>query len=852
MAPDNAKISKIQKNLNKARLDYGETYYKEAEAKDVLWKDKGENLMLAYKWFSLATEGDDANATRIKSDVLVKLSKFGGDIIDQAEAGGKIGKKPEEWRNRGVDFAGKTKEKDNLLWANAWLSLAEAGGDASATRKKSDVLVKLPEFGLSSIEEAESIVKATRLMAEWRKKEFLVLDPNEEKAVKQLVAAHIAKDAPAPAHGHGHEKEHEGHWTYSDSGSMGPKHWGDLKNSAAHGTSQSPIDIVTSNVQEASFLRPIHFHYNPNSEFEVRNNGHTLLVNVTTPAGQLENKMQIGTNHFKLLQFHFHTKSEHTVDGEHSPMELHLVHELVEHHGDGNEVGHEPAKADAHGNKAEHDAGHTNGHGSSGEPKKLAVIGVMIEQLDEDAEKHPHSDFIRKVWRVLPSVKEKTPKTGPGVMLFDMQPEKLLPPEGHRSYYRYHGSLTTPPCTESVMWTVLQNPVYYKKGQIEAFEALPFFNKIGGVNNRPVQPLHARYVLRYQDHPHSKPATPGTKIDSHSKPPDSDSKDGSHGESAEISDSKGDSHGKPATPGTKIDSHVKPPGSDSKDGSHGKSAGVSGSKDGSHGKPPGSDSKDGSHGKLVTSTPLVDPHWDYGEGNMGPDNWYKLKPEWRVAGTGKRQSPINIKTSTAVNGMTVRTPLPLQLIYKACTIKVVNNGHTIQANLSKSDNNVITLGGERYKLIQFHFHHRSEHKIDDKDYPMELHLVHAQVANPSKLAVIGVMIQEGAENPHIKKFWKHLPQASSNHGDSDHTEESAHNYSLNPLKLIPLGSNYFQYEGSLTTPPCTENVYWTVMQNPINFSAEQIKVFSTMFPKNNRNVQKAFNRLIRSYNFFGN
>ena len=248
---------------------------------------------------------------------------------------------------------------------------------------------------------------------------------------------------------------------------------------------------------------------------------------------------------------------------------------------------------------------------------------------------------------------------------------------------------------------------------------------------------------------------------------------------------------------------------------------------------------------------------------MGPNHWHKLKPEWSLARTGERQSPINITTGDTVNGMAVKPPLPVQLFYKASTIKVINNGHTIQANLSEKDKNTITLGGklspdgswrggERYELIQFHFHHRSEHKIDNKDYPMELHLVHAQVANPAKLAVIGVMIKEGAENPDIKKFWEHLPKAAADHGGSGHAGESTHGHSLDPLKLIPLMSNYFQYEGSLTTPPCTENVYWTVMQKPINFSAEQIKVFSTLFPKNNRNVQKAFNRLIRSYNLSGN
>jgi carbonic anhydrase len=244
---------------------------------------------------------------------------------------------------------------------------------------------------------------------------------------------------------------------------------------------------------------------------------------------------------------------------------------------------------------------------------------------------------------------------------------------------------------------------------------------------------------------------------------------------------------------------------------------------------------------------------------MGPDNWHNLKSEWRVAGTGKRQSPIDITTRNAMNGMAVKSPLrrPVVTNYSSSRITLINNGHTIQANFSKDDNNTITLGGESlpdgswqggepYKLIQFHFHHRSEHKIDNVDYPMEMHLVHAQVANPSKLAVIGVMIKEGAENVHIKKFWEHLPTPPADHGKEEGQEHKLE-YEFDPKTLIPVGGDYFQYQGSLTTPPCSENVCWTVIKKPITFSKKQIKAFSTMFPKNNRNVQKAFDRLILRY-----
>ena len=715
-----------------AQLRLAEEYLKSYEASSADGRPNQQMLIQAYAWMSLA-----ARTYKDEDD-----SGHGDSVNDDPKAEKKEETKheetPKEWLNRGAEYvrkadhAGPKAKRENLFLAYKWLSLAvKGGGDANATAIQSDVHAKLSGFGGDFLDQAEATVTASTRLKDLEGE----LEEDELVEARKRAAVHAIREA-SHSSGHGHEV----HWTYS--GITGPDHWGALKSDfwmASRGTRQSPINIVPKDTKEAHFLKAVHFHYNSNSAFEVRNNGHTLLVNVTTPKGQPENTMTIGTNHYRLLQFHFHAQSEHTINGKHSPMEMHLVHELVEHHGDsqGAAAGH----GDSHGAAA----GHGGGHGKAAE-KKLAVIGVMIERFPEGVSTGAHSDFIRKVWATLPAVSKETPKTGKGVLLYDMQPEELLPPEGHRSYFQYRGSLTTPPCTENVLWTVLSEPVYYSKAQIDAFEALPFFRKIGGKNNRPVQSAKARYVLRYKDH----------------------------------------------------------------------------------------------------------PHWDY-QGDAGPEHWSHLNPAWRVAASGKRQSPIDITTSVAVDGMQIEAPLqrPLQVFYNPSTITVINNGHTIRANFDKDDNNTITLGGEPYRLLQFHFHHRSEHKIDDKDYAMELHLVHAQVANPSKLAVIGVMIEEGAENSDVKEFWEHLPKPAG-HGGGGHGGGSDHGIQFNPVTLIPNGGDYFQYQGSLTTPPCSENVYWTVMQRPITFSKEQIEAFSKMFPKNNRDVQKAFNRLILRYNNPGN
>jgi hypothetical protein len=166
------------------------------------------------------------------------------------------------------------------------------------------------------------------------------------------------------------------------------------------------------------------------------------------------------------------------------------------------------------------------------------------------------------------------------------------------------------------------------------------------------------------------------------------------------------------------------------------------------------------------------------------------------------------------------------------------------------------INGHHYALLQFHFHAKSEHLIDGKDYPMEVHLVHvlsdkqedapppvaASKPAPKSLAVVGVMIKEGKANPFIKNLWKKIPEAK---GTPVHYFITGQN--ANALLPSPGKRSFYRYNGSLTTPPCTENVLWTVMDEPIEFSKEQIEAFTKLYKKNNRPVQKIHQRFVLRY-----
>ena len=210
-------------------------------------------------------------------------------------------------------------------------------------------------------------------------------------------------------------------------------------------------------------------------------------------------------------------------------------------------------------------------------------------------------------------------------------------------------------------------------------------------------------------------------------------------------------------------------------------------------------------------------HWGYtGEGE--PNVWGMLSPQFERCSKGQNQSPINITRSINADLQ------PIGFDYATRTTEIWNNGHTIQANYSAGSN--ITLEGNNFELKQFHFHASSEHQINGKYFPLEVHLVHANAQG--NLAVVGIMFEIGAQNTTLDQIIQKMPQ---------YANEKQALTSINATALLPESKSYYRYNGSLTTPPCSEGVRWVVMKNPITASQSQMDAFSKVMHKNNRPIQ---------------
>ena len=234
--------------------------------------------------------------------------------------------------------------------------------------------------------------------------------------------------------------------------------------------------------------------------------------------------------------------------------------------------------------------------------------------------------------------------------------------------------------------------------------------------------------------------------------------------------------------------------------------------------------------KHKSETEIDAAHWSY-EGDTSPVHWGELDQANIACVDGTEQSPINIDFSAVE---VEKSGGETEIKYKPSSFTIQNNGHTIQANAIDSGNTTV-INGKEYKLAQFHFHTPSEHQFNGTNYDMELHLVHKDA--DGKIAVIGVMIQEGDENKTLADLWNQLPQ-----------EETETDISLTkPVDLqalLPKEDIAFHYEGSLTTPPCTEQVNWTVFEAPIEMSKEQIEKFRQLFPDDHRPVQSLNDRIV--------
>ena len=212
-------------------------------------------------------------------------------------------------------------------------------------------------------------------------------------------------------------------------------------------------------------------------------------------------------------------------------------------------------------------------------------------------------------------------------------------------------------------------------------------------------------------------------------------------------------------------------------------------------------------------------HWSY-SGAHGPDHWGAEDPAFAACSAGIRQSPIDIETAT-----TAALPA-IEFSYKPFPLTVTDTHHSFQVNVPQGSGG-ITVGGDHYELVQFHFHHPSEERIHGKRYSMVAHLVHKNAKG--ELAVVAVLIHEGAANPVLKPIFDDFPAKG--------TESKVAGTTLDPMQLLPPKHGYYTFDGSLTTPPCSEHVHWFELKEPIQASSAQIAQFAERYPHNARPTQ---------------
>ena len=222
---------------------------------------------------------------------------------------------------------------------------------------------------------------------------------------------------------------------------------------------------------------------------------------------------------------------------------------------------------------------------------------------------------------------------------------------------------------------------------------------------------------------------------------------------------------------------------------------------------------------LAGSAVASGPHWGY-SGHGGPEHWGELDPAYETCAKGVNQSPINL------TGFIEADMAPITFSYSGLATEILNNGHAIQANYAAGS--AMTVAGKTFELKQFHFHSPSENQINGESFPMESHFVHAD--KDGNLAVIAVMHKIGDENAAMKKLWRQMPLEEGNKvGMASQVKAE---------ELLPENRDYYRFNGSLTTPPCSEGVIWLVMKTPVTVSEAQVKQFiDAMGHPTNRPIQ---------------
>ncbi len=229
---------------------------------------------------------------------------------------------------------------------------------------------------------------------------------------------------------------------------------------------------------------------------------------------------------------------------------------------------------------------------------------------------------------------------------------------------------------------------------------------------------------------------------------------------------------------------------------------------------------------LLLITLADEIHWGY-DGDEGPAYWGELSPDYALCADGSAQSPIDIRNASELNLVGIEFHYGETARDLQATHSIYNNSHTIQVNVASGS--YIVYNGIIYNLLQFHLHSPSEHTIDGLAAPMEIHLVHRD-PNSGTLAVVGVMLTEGdMDNEAYAAVFDHLP--------AEVGEPEAMSMPLALDSLLPEARTFYTYQGSLTTPPCSEIVRWLLLDTPVELSAEQINAFIAIYDGNARPIQ---------------
>ncbi len=222
-------------------------------------------------------------------------------------------------------------------------------------------------------------------------------------------------------------------------------------------------------------------------------------------------------------------------------------------------------------------------------------------------------------------------------------------------------------------------------------------------------------------------------------------------------------------------------------------------------------------------------HWSYG-GETGPAHWGSEDESFAACGIGKHQSPINIEGA-------VTQALPaLEFGYQPTPLTVTDTGHSFQVNAAAGAGG-FTVGGDHYDLVQFHFHQPSEERMHGRRYSMVAHIVHKNAKGD--LAVVAVLIRKGKENSFLKPVFDNFPPVGT-------PEKAVAGATLNVTDFLPARHGYYTFDGSLTTPPCSEGVRWFVLKSAVEASEKQINQFKARYANNARPTQQLNGRRVEA------